>query len=94
MAVHEFTGKAGRYLPGERVRTVDGSVHDQRLSASDDWRATDPATPAEPAPADHPAKSAPKGDWVDHAVDAGWDRKTADAMSKDELIALFAGGDA
>jgi hypothetical protein len=90
MAIYEHTKTTKRYRKGERVRTVDGSIHDKRLAASKDWRPADADT--EPA-ADHPAKNAPKADWVDHAVDAGWDHDAADAKTKDELIVLFAGGE-
>lgn len=93
MATYEYTGtQSDTYRKGERVRTIDGSIHDKRLAASENWHTVDADTPTEPV-AEHPSKSAPKGDWVDHAVDAGWDRDTANAMNKDELIALFAGGE-
>lgn len=34
-----------------------------------------------------PAKSAPKSEWVDHAVAQGIDPAEAEAMTKDELVA-------
>lgn len=44
--------------------------------------ADEPASGPVPAP----AKSAPKADWVDHAVAQGVPRENAEALSKQELI--------
>ncbi|MCA1570782.1 MAG: hypothetical protein LC798_10795 [Chloroflexi bacterium] len=62
----------------ERKRLVDlGMVDDdsKRSSSSDDDGA--------------PSKSAPKSDWVDHAVSQGATREDAEASTKDELIGKY-----
>lgn len=48
--------------------------------------AGDPSAPAAPSA---PAKSAPKADWVDHAISRGASRDEAEAMTKDDLQAKF-----
>jgi hypothetical protein len=52
----------------------------------------DPRSGPEPAePADPPAKSAPKADWVEHAVEVtGVDPEQAQAMTKAELVETVA----
>ena len=42
MATYEYTGtKSDTYRKGERVRTIDGSVHDKRLAANKNFKAVD-----------------------------------------------------
>lgn len=42
MATYEYTGtKSDTYRKGERIRTVDGSVHDKRLAANKHFKPAD-----------------------------------------------------
>jgi len=36
-----------------------------------------------------PKKTAPKADWVEHAVADGYDRDEVESMTKADLVALF-----
>ena len=93
MAIYERS--SGGYV-SERVRPVAGSEEAERYAAlaedpASGWRCSEP-DPA-PEPSGPPAKSAAKADWVAYAVSQGVEQDEAEGLKRDELVALFDGGD-
>lgn len=75
---HDFvTGAAGVPLPAGTSEPQRPGEYNPDMSKAD--------------AADRPARSAPKGDWVEYAVDHGMPQDEAEAKTKDDLITDFGG---
>jgi hypothetical protein len=89
---------AGTPLPGEPPNVPVPEVPDTSLDARlergrESIRGrgrgeAEKAAPAQDGP-EPPAQNAPKPEWVDYAVTRGEDRKTAEAMSKEQLTGKY-----
>lgn len=74
--------------PGEVVE-VDHDLGSSLLEQPYNWQ-----TPEGDPPIERPAVAARKADWVAYAVAVGFDRDEAEALTKDELVALYTTTDA
>jgi hypothetical protein len=74
--------------PGEIVE-VDHDLGTSLLEQPLNWQ-----TPEGDPPIERPPVSARKADWVDYAAAVGFDREEAEALTKDELVALYTTTDA
>jgi hypothetical protein len=82
-------GPTGQVVePGEIVE-VEHDIGASLLEQPLNWQ-----TPEGDPPIERPAVSAPKADWVAYAVAVGFDRDEAEALTKDELVALYTTTDA
>ena len=67
---------------GIAVPAADGDTHDEPVPAAD----ADVETRGAAGP---PIVNSPKAAWVDHAVGQGFDRGTAESMTKADLVGRF-----
>ncbi|NUK07468.1 hypothetical protein HRW18_05450 [Streptomyces lunaelactis] len=77
--------------PGELLPQDVPTVEVEALLRQGRIAAVQPKPEPEPV-AQRPAKSAAKGEWVAYAVSQGLEQGEAEALKRDELVALFEDG--